>query len=117
MQERDQRAGIGRLDIEIGISQDDYMVEIGHVKIIQEGAIVAGETARRMTRIQRSTLLADFRKGGMEIYDPTPAELALFRNAAQKPVLKFIREQVGDKLVDDLLKASEVSLKELGYTH
>ncbi len=39
-----------------------------------------------------------------------------FRNAAQKPVLKFIREQVGDKLVDDLLKASEVSLKELGYT-
>jgi tripartite ATP-independent transporter DctP family solute receptor len=84
--------------------------------IIQEGALVASETARRMTRIQRSTLLADFRKGGMEIYDPTPAELTLFRNAAQKPVLKFIREQVGDKLVDDLLKASEVSLKELGYT-
>jgi hypothetical protein len=51
----------------------------------------------------------------MEIYDPSPAELALFREAAQKPVLKFIREQVGDKLVDDLLKASDVSLKELGY--
>jgi TRAP-type transport system periplasmic protein len=84
--------------------------------IIQEGALVASETARRMTRIQRSTLLAEFRKGGMEIYDPSPAELALFRNAAQQPVLKFIREQVGDKLVDDLLKASEVSLKELGYT-
>jgi tripartite ATP-independent transporter DctP family solute receptor len=84
--------------------------------IIQEGALVASDTARRMTRIQRATLLADFRKGGMEIYDPSPAELALFRDAAQKPVLKFIREQVGDKLVDDLLKASEVSLKELGYT-
>lgn len=84
--------------------------------IIQEGALIASETARRMTRIQRSTLLANFRKGGMEIYDPTPAELALFRNAAQKPVLKFISEQVGEKLVDDLLKASEVSLKELGYT-
>ncbi|MCX5823027.1 MAG: hypothetical protein NTY86_05855 [Deltaproteobacteria bacterium] len=48
--------------------------------------------------------------------DPSLAEIALFRNATQKPVLKFIREQVGDKLVDDLLKASEVSLKELGYT-
>ena len=84
--------------------------------IIQEGALVASETARRMTRIQRATLLAEFRKGGMEIYDPSPAELMLFRDAAQKPVLKFIREQVGDKWVDDLLKASEVSLKELGYT-
>ena len=50
----------------------------------------------------------------MEIYDPSPAELALFREAAQKPVLKFIREQVGDKLVDDLLKASDVSLKGAG---
>lgn len=83
--------------------------------IIQDGARKASETAQRMTRIQRSTLLAEFRKGGMEIYDPSPAELALFREAAQAPVLKFIRAQVGDKLVDDLLKASADSLKTLGY--
>jgi tripartite ATP-independent transporter DctP family solute receptor len=83
--------------------------------IIQQGALEASETARRMTRIQRATLLADFRKGGMEIYDPSPAELAMFREKAQAPVLQFIRKEVGDQLVDDLLKASEQSLKDLGY--
>lgn len=83
--------------------------------IIQQGAAKASETARRMTRIQRSTLLNQFRKGGMEIYDPSPEEAALFREAAQAPVLKFIREEVGDELVDELLKASDNSLRELGY--
>jgi tripartite ATP-independent transporter DctP family solute receptor len=83
--------------------------------ILEQGAWKASETARRMTRIQRSTLLAEFRKGGMEIYDPSPAELAMFREKAQAPVLQFIRKEVGDPLVDDLLKASDQSLKELGY--
>lgn len=83
--------------------------------IIKQGALKASETARRMTRIQRSTLLSEFKKGGMEIYDPSPEELALFKEVAQKPVLKFIREQVGGELVDELLKASDNALKELGY--
>jgi len=84
--------------------------------IIQQGADEASKTARRMTRILRTTLLTQFRKKGMEIYDPSPAEIALFREAAQKPVLKFIREQVGDELVNDLLKASDQAMKDLGYT-
>ena len=83
--------------------------------IIQQGALKASETARMMTRIQRATLLAEFRKGGMEIYDPSPEELAMFRDRAQAPVLKFIREQVGDEMVDGLLKASDKALHELGY--
>lgn len=83
--------------------------------IIQEGARKASETARRMTRIQRTNLLNKFRAQGMEIYDPSPAELEQFRAKAQEPVLKFIRKEVGDKLVDDLLKASEDSKKALGY--
>lgn len=83
--------------------------------IIKQGADVASQTARRMTHIQRSTLLSEFRKGGMEIYDPSPAEAALFRDAAQEPVLKFIRQEVGDELVDGLLKASDEAMKSLGY--
>lgn len=83
--------------------------------IIKQGADVASQTARRMTRIQRSTLLSEFRKGGMEIYDPSPEEAALFRDAAQEPVLKFIRKEVGDELVDGLLKASDEAMKSLGY--
>jgi len=83
--------------------------------IIRQGAVKASDTARRMTRIQRKNLLADFRKGGMEIFDPSPAEIALFQDASQKPVLKFIREQVGDELVDELLKASDNASKKLGY--
>lgn len=83
--------------------------------IIKQGALKASKTAQRMTRIQRSTLLNQFQKGGMEIYDPSPEEAALFRQAAQEPVLKFIREKVGDELVDELIQASDTALKELGY--
>lgn len=83
--------------------------------IIQQGALEATQTARMMTRIQRETLLAKFRKQGMEIYDPSPQELAMFRERAQEPVLKFIRKDVGDQLVDELLQASKQSLKQLGY--
>ncbi len=83
--------------------------------IIQQGAAKAAQTARRMTRIQRSTLLNKFRAEGMEVYDPSPAELEMFRAKAQAPVLKFIREAVGDELVDGLLKASDDSKKALGY--
>ena len=60
-------------------------------------------------------MLSKFRKQGMEIYDPTPEELAMFRERAQEPVLKFIRKDVGDELVDELLKASKQALKDLGY--
>ncbi len=83
--------------------------------IIQQGALKASETARRMTRIQRSTLLSQFKAEGMEIYDPSPEELEMFRAKAQEPVLKFIRKEVGDELVDGLLAASENAKKELGY--
>jgi TRAP-type transport system periplasmic protein len=74
--------------------------------IIQQEALKARQTATRMTRIRRETLLARFRKEGIQIYDPSPAELALFRAKAQKPVLKFIREQVGGDLVNALLLAA-----------
>ncbi len=84
-------------------------------EIIKEGAIQAQDAATRQTRVLRSTLMEDFRNHGMEIYDPTGEEINAFREAAQKPVLKFIREQVGDELVDEMLAASAQAEKDMGY--
>jgi C4-dicarboxylate-binding protein DctP len=41
----------------------------------------------------------------MEIHVSTPEEKAAFKAKTQEPVLKFIREQVGDELVDNLIAA------------
>jgi hypothetical protein len=40
---------------------------------------------------------------GMEIHVSTPEEKAAFKEITQAPVEAFIRTQVGDELVDELL--------------
>ena len=44
---------------------------------------------------------------GMEVHVSTPDEKAAFKEITQEPVLAFIREQVGDELVDSLLAEVE----------
>lgn len=41
----------------------------------------------------------------MEVYSPTPKERAMFRDAAQKPVIEYVEKQIGRTWVDKLLKA------------
>ncbi len=44
---------------------------------------------------------------GMEVHVSTPEEKAAFKELTQEPVTAFIRENVGDELVDQLLSAVE----------
>jgi tripartite ATP-independent transporter DctP family solute receptor len=48
--------------------------------------------------------LEQFKRMGVKIYVPTPAERKLWKKA-RGPVLKWLRKTVGSKLVDNLLKA------------
>lgn len=52
---------------------------------------------------------------GMEIYSPTPEELAQFREKSQGPVVEWLRKEIGDKWVDEILKATEESKKKWGF--
>jgi len=52
---------------------------------------------------------------GMEIYKPTPDELAMFREAAQGPVVEWLKGEIGAEVVDGMLKAVEETRAKLGY--
>jgi hypothetical protein len=41
----------------------------------------------------------------MQVYGPTPAELAQFKAATQKPVRDYVASQVGTEWIDKLMKA------------
>ncbi|MBT9384410.1 TRAP transporter substrate-binding protein [Pseudooceanicola sp. CBS1P-1] len=49
--------------------------------------------------------LAQMRKAGVEIYQPTPAEFQQFVDAAQKPVADLLAEKVGEDVIDELKAA------------
>jgi tripartite ATP-independent transporter DctP family solute receptor len=50
------------------------------------------------------------KKKGMQVYNPTPAEMKLWEKT-REPALKWLRQTVGSKLVDDLLKAEKKAEK------
>ncbi len=50
---------------------------------------------------------------GMTIHVSTPEEKAAFKEIAQPPVLTFIRENVGDQVVDDMIAAVAAAKAEL----
>lgn len=50
---------------------------------------------------------------GMTIHVSTPEEKAAFKEIAQPPVMAFIRESVGDQVVDDLIAAVDAAKADL----
>lgn len=52
---------------------------------------------------------------GMEIYTPSPEEMAAFREAAQKPIIEWLNQEVGKEWVDEMMAATEASIKRWGY--
>ncbi|MCL2000323.1 MAG: hypothetical protein FWG74_02710, partial [Planctomycetes bacterium] len=52
---------------------------------------------------------------GMEIYTPTPEELAQFREKSQRPVIEWLSNEIGKEWVDGILAATEKSMKRWGY--
>jgi C4-dicarboxylate-binding protein DctP len=52
---------------------------------------------------------------GMELYKPTPEELAMFREKAQPPVVEWLKEELGEDTVNGMLQAVDEANKELGY--
>ena len=52
---------------------------------------------------------------GMKIYNPTPAEKEMFRQAAQGPVVEWLKEEIGADVVEGMLKAVEEAKAKYGY--
>lgn len=52
---------------------------------------------------------------GMEIYTPTPEELAKFREKSQGPVIEWLNKEIGKEWVDGIMKATDEAMKMYGY--
>lgn len=96
--------------LHVVIANEDWFasLEPGHQQVIQDAAKLMAWTENLQKtegdwRFSRQ--LAD--EMGMEIHVSTPEEKAAFRDIAQPPVLSFIRSNVGDELVDELLAVVE----------
>ena len=89
-------------------------LEPGHQQVIRDAAALMAwtENLQKTEGDWRfSKQLAD--ELGMEIHVSTPEEKAAFREITQPPVLEFIRSNVGDELVDELLAVVEETKAEL----
>ena len=90
------------------IANDDWFnaLEPGHQQIITDAAHLMAWTENLLKTEgdwRYSQRLAE--EMGMEVHVSTPEQKAAFREVAQPPVLEFIREQVGEDVVNDLMAA------------
>ncbi len=81
--------------------------------ILKTAAINAGLVGRGIQQLNSAIGVSQLREKGMEVYSPTPRERAMFREAAQKPVIEYIEKQIGRPWIDKLLKAVKEAEDEL----
>ncbi len=82
-------------------------------QIIKASAINAGWIGRGVQQLNSAIGVADLKAKGMEVYSPNPKERAMFREAAQKPVIEYIEKQIGKAWIDKLMKAVKEAEAEL----
>jgi tripartite ATP-independent transporter DctP family solute receptor len=94
------------------IANNDWFtsLEPGHQQIIADAAQLMAWTENLLKTEgdwRYSQRLAE--EMGMQIHVSTPEEKAAFRDIAQPPVLEFIRERVGEDVVNDLTAAVDAA--------
>ena len=83
-------------------------------QIVYEGADIAGTIHKSLeTYASGVTAVGQLIKEGMEVYTPTPAELAQFQQKSQKPVIDWIKGEIDPKWVDDFMAAIDAAKKGL----
>lgn len=92
------------------IANNDWFESLspGHQQIIQDAAKLAAWT-ENLQKTEGDWLYSRRLQEelGMKVHVSTPEEKAAFREVVQEPVLQFIRANVGDELVDELLAEVE----------
>lgn len=80
-------------------------------EIVKEAAKISAMVGRGMQQLLSSTGLETCQKAGMEIYQPTTAEMAQFKATTQQPVIDWLKTQVDPNLINELLKAVDEASK------
>ena len=77
----------------------------GFQDLIVHADRVALTIGRATAVLGERSAIEKLREQGIEVYMPTPEEYALFREKGRPPAEAYVREQVGDEWVDDILRA------------
>jgi tripartite ATP-independent transporter DctP family solute receptor len=73
--------------------------------LLKRAAIVAGNVGRAIQQFNSAAGVAELQKQGMTVYKPTEDELRQFREAAQPPVVAYLKSQVEASWLDELQAA------------
>jgi len=80
---------------------------------LKRAAIIAGWAGRGIQQINSAIGVSQLQEKGMQVYKPNEKEMAMFKDATQKPVIEYIEKQVGRPWVDKLMKAVQEAEAEL----
>lgn len=99
------------------INEDFYQSLPRHYQMVIQHAGRAAEIAGTASEIIGSYYMGvDYSLSkGMEIYSPTPEEMAQFREKAQGPIIEWLNQEVGKEWVDEMMAATDASIKKWGY--
>lgn len=73
--------------------------------MVVKNAATAVTVSRGIDTMTSTLGLQFLKEKGMEIYSPTEKEIAMFREATQKPVIEYLEKQVGRTWIDKVLRA------------
>ncbi|HET6468169.1 MAG TPA: TRAP transporter substrate-binding protein DctP [Geminicoccaceae bacterium] len=100
----------------VAVNEDWYQSLPDDLKnVIRQASRIAVTTSRGLAVANELSGRTYLEEQGVSIYDPTAAERAAFREAAQGPALEWLKTQVDPALLDEVLAAvAEVETK-YGY--
>ena len=83
-------------------------------KVIRIAATTTATIMRGIQTIDSTLGVQQLRDKGMEVYAPSDSEKAMFRAAAQQPVVEYLEKQIGRPWIDKLQKAIKEAEAEVG---
>jgi TRAP-type transport system periplasmic protein len=73
--------------------------------IVKNAAVTAQNCGKGIDTIDSTLGIQFLKEKGMEVYSPSAKEKAMFREAAQKPVIEYLEKQIGKTWIDKVMKA------------
>ena len=78
-----------------------------HQRIVKDAAEVSAMAYRGVLELGNTLWAEHFTEKGMEIYYPTKKELEEFSKATRGPLTDYVRSEIGDEWVDEVLNATK----------
>jgi len=83
-------------------------------QVVLDASASTQKTHRETSAKWEGEAVNDLKERGMKVYEPTPEEIELFREATQQPAINYLKENVGEEWVNKIINAVDSARTELG---